>query len=61
MIEITQSPEGIHVNQRTYVLELIEDTGVAGSKPFDTPIEQHKKLTTSELDSISLFTKMIPC
>ncbi|XP_073025307.1 uncharacterized protein [Primulina eburnea] len=51
-IEVARSHDGIYLNQRKYVLELIKDVGVSGSKPFDTPMEQHRKLTTVELDSI---------
>lgn len=51
-IEFARSTKGIYLNQRKYALELIKDVGVSGSKPFDTPIEQHQKLTTIQLDSL---------
>lgn len=52
-IEIARSPEGIYLDQRKYVLELITDTGISGSKPFCTPMEHHNKLTTIDLDMLN--------
>lgn len=49
-IEVARSKAGICLNQRKYELELLSDTGMTGYKPFDTPMEQHSKLTTLEFD-----------
>lgn len=51
-IEIARSKHGIYLTQRKYALELISDSGISGAKPFDTPVEHHKKLTAHVLDSI---------
>ena len=44
-IEVTRSKTGIALNQRNYALEILQDTGLAGSKPFNTPMEQNIKLS----------------
>lgn len=48
--EIARSKDGIFLNQRKYALELVADVGVSGAKPFNTPMEQHKKFTSTDLD-----------
>lgn len=50
-IEVARSRKGIYLNQRKYALELIAETGLSGSKPFDTPMGQNLKLTTVEYDT----------
>ncbi|XP_039047243.1 uncharacterized mitochondrial protein AtMg00810-like [Hibiscus syriacus] len=52
-LEVMRSKEGILINQRKYALELIEETGVSGSKPAKTPLEQNARLTTTEYDELS--------
>lgn len=52
-IEIARSKEGIYLSQCKYSLEFIAEMGVAGAKPFDTPMKQNKKLTSSALHKIS--------
>ncbi|XP_049386270.1 uncharacterized mitochondrial protein AtMg00810-like, partial [Solanum stenotomum] len=49
-IEIARSSEGILISQRKYALEMISETGLSGSKPKWTPMEQNMKLTSSEYD-----------
>lgn len=49
-IDVARSKAGICLNQRKYALELLSEVGMAGCKPFDTPMEQHLKLTTLEFD-----------
>lgn len=49
-VEIAQSTQGIYLTQRKYALEIISDSGISGAKPFDTPMEQHKKLTSHDFD-----------
>ena len=46
-IEIARSKTGIALNQRKYTLEILQDTGLASSKPFNTPMEQNIKLSTT--------------
>lgn len=49
-IEVALSKAGICLNRRKYVLKLLSDAGMTGCKPFDTPMEQHLKLTSFEFD-----------
>ncbi|XP_019058293.1 PREDICTED: uncharacterized protein LOC109116759, partial [Tarenaya hassleriana] len=46
-IEISRSASGIHLCQRKYTLELLEDYGLLGSKPVITPMETKAKLSQS--------------
>ncbi|XP_015166313.1 uncharacterized mitochondrial protein AtMg00810-like [Solanum tuberosum] len=50
-LEILRSQKGILLNQRKYVLELISDVGLSGSKPAITPLEMNRKLTTVAYDA----------
>ena len=43
-MEFARSKEGIFVNQRKYVLDLLGDTGQLGCKLVETPIEPNIKL-----------------
>lgn len=43
-IEVARSQSGIYLSQRKYVLDLQHETGMLGSKPVDTPMDQHTKL-----------------
>ncbi|KAJ9678560.1 hypothetical protein PVL29_020667 [Vitis rotundifolia] len=43
-MEFARSKEGIFVNQRKYVLDLLDETGMLGCKPAETPIEPNVKL-----------------
>ncbi|KAE8721524.1 hypothetical protein F3Y22_tig00015825pilonHSYRG00003 [Hibiscus syriacus] len=53
-LEVMRSKEGILVNQRKYALELLEESGMSGSKPARTPLEQNVKLTTAEYDELCM-------
>ena len=37
-IEVAQFKEGISLSQRKYVLDILEETGLLGSKPVETPM-----------------------
>ncbi|KAF3646374.1 putative adenylate isopentenyltransferase 5, chloroplastic-like [Capsicum annuum] len=52
-IEVLRSTSGIILNQRKYILELIADTGLSGSKPAITPLEFNAKLTSIEYDQVT--------
>ncbi|CAL1376875.1 unnamed protein product [Linum trigynum] len=50
-MEIARSSADIHMNQRKYALELLEDQGMLASKPANSPLEPGLQLsqTTGEL------------
>ena len=60
-MEIARSKEGILVNQRKYILDLLEDTGMSGCRPVDTPVDPNVKLGDSEEDSVdtSRYQKLV--
>ncbi|RVW24085.1 Retrovirus-related Pol polyprotein from transposon RE1 [Vitis vinifera] len=43
-IEVSRSSEGIFLSQRKYALDLLQETGMSGCQPVDTPIEEGLKL-----------------
>ena len=43
-MEIARSKKGIIVSQRKYILDLLEEIGMSGCKPSDTPMEFNSKL-----------------
>ncbi|XP_019179162.1 PREDICTED: uncharacterized protein LOC109174378 [Ipomoea nil] len=47
-IEVIRSKRGIFLSQRKYVLDLLEESGLLGSKPCETPMDQGVKLIPSE-------------
>ena len=44
-IEVAQSRRGIALCQRKYALEILEDIGFLGAKPFSFPVDQNISLT----------------
>ncbi|XP_059668772.1 uncharacterized mitochondrial protein AtMg00810-like [Cornus florida] len=51
-MEFARSREGIFVNQRKYVLDLLNETGLLGCKAADTPIEVNLKLEAVKPESV---------
>ena len=47
-IEVARSKDGISLSQRKYVLDILEETGLLGSKPVDTPIDPNVQLCVDQ-------------
>lgn len=45
-IEVARNALGMYLNQQKYTLDIISETGLSGSKPPITPIEQNHHLAT---------------
>ncbi|XP_019170478.1 PREDICTED: uncharacterized protein LOC109166047 isoform X2 [Ipomoea nil] len=61
-IEVAHSRKGIFLSQRKYVLDLLDDTGMLGSKPCETPMEQGVRLVAGEgeaFDSPERYRKLV--
>ena len=43
-IELARSKHGILISQRKFVLDLLKEMGILGSKACDTPMEHNQKL-----------------
>ncbi|KAF5470109.1 hypothetical protein F2P56_010649 [Juglans regia] len=52
-LEIARSATGIHLCERKYYLEILEDARLLGCKPASTPIETNHKLSHSATDSLN--------
>ncbi|RVX14578.1 Retrovirus-related Pol polyprotein from transposon RE1 [Vitis vinifera] len=51
-MEFARSKEGIFVNQRKYVLDLLDEIGMLGCKPAETPIELNIKLQPTKAKNV---------
>ncbi|RVW64704.1 Retrovirus-related Pol polyprotein from transposon RE1 [Vitis vinifera] len=51
-MEFARSKEGIFVNQRKYVLDLLDETSMLGCKPAETPIEPNVKLQPTKTKNV---------
>ncbi|KAK3008158.1 hypothetical protein RJ639_015137 [Escallonia herrerae] len=51
-IEVTRSKKGIFLSQRKYVLDLLVETGKAGTKPCNTPMNPSVHLTKDDGDCL---------
>ena len=52
-IEIARSKEGINLSQRKYVLDILEETGLLGSKLMETPTDPNVKLYEDQGELLS--------
>ncbi|XP_019261486.1 PREDICTED: uncharacterized protein LOC109239388 [Nicotiana attenuata] len=43
-IEVAQSSSGIVISQQKYALDILEETGMMGCRPVDTPMDPNAKL-----------------
>nr|XP_027186746.1 uncharacterized protein LOC113784668 [Cicer arietinum] len=60
--EIARNTNGISLCQRKYSLDLLEETGLLGSKPCSTPMDANLKLsisTSQPLSNATVFRKVI--
>ncbi|XP_020984603.1 uncharacterized mitochondrial protein AtMg00810-like [Arachis duranensis] len=51
-IEFARSKEGIFMNQRKYILDLLKEMGLLGCKAAETPIEPNLKLKPAEPENV---------
>ena len=51
-MEFARSKEGIFVNKRKYILDLLNETGLFGCKYAETPIEANLKLYPTKIENV---------
>ncbi|CAL1397690.1 unnamed protein product [Linum trigynum] len=49
-IEVSRSPSGIHISQRKYTLEILDDAAMINTKPVTTPIDYKTHLSAQHDD-----------
>ena len=52
-IEVARSKEGISLSKRKYVLDILEETNLLGSKPMETPMDPNVKLYEDQGELLS--------
>lgn len=52
-IEVSRGKEGMYLCQKKYVLDIIEECGLLGSKPAPTPMEQNHNLARNKSDFLT--------
>jgi hypothetical protein len=53
-IEVARSEKGFFISQRNYILNLLKEIGMLGSKPIESPIEVNYKLQVGIGASVDL-------
>jgi len=61
-LRIAKSKKGIHIYQRKYALDILEETRMLGSKPCFTPLMSNTKLifeTRDKLQNLNPYRRLI--
>lgn len=52
-LELSYIPQGIHINQRKYVIDLIKEYGLTEAKPSGVPIDKNTKFGNDDSKAIT--------
>ncbi|XP_019091105.1 PREDICTED: uncharacterized protein LOC109128712 [Camelina sativa] len=52
-IKVAHGHDGIFLSQRKYCLDIIDECGLSGAQPTDTPLEQNHTLLSSKSKPLS--------